>query len=183
PNLNVYRPADGYETAYAWGAALERTDGPSALLLTRQKVPPLTRAGGEMGDVRRGGYRVVGDGRPDLILAATGSEVSLAIDVRRALAEEGRDAHVVSIPCLEILNEQDPVYRAQLFPREVPVVTLEAGRTAPWKAIGGRDGLNIGIDRFGASAPADVLAEKFGLTVDSVVDRIRRWGSARPSDS
>ncbi len=135
-----------------------------------------------MGDVRRGGYRVVGDGRPDLILAATGSEVSLAIDVRDALAADGRSVHVVSIPCLEILQEQDPVYRARLFPRDVPVVTLEAGRTDPWRAIAGRDGLTIGIDRFGASAPASVLAEKYGLTVESVVGRIRRWEAGRPEE-
>ena len=183
PNLKVYRPADGYETALAWGSAIENTEGPTAIVLTRQSLPPLPRTGsGEMFDARNGGYRVVGEGRPDLVLAATGSEVALALAAQEALQSDELNVHVVSIPCLEVLDQQDPVYRTRLLPRDVPVVTLEAGRTAPWKALAGRDGLTIGIDRFGASAPAKVLAEKYGLTAEQVTEKIRAWLAGGPTD-
>ncbi len=176
PNLHVFRPADGFETALAWGMALERGDGPTAILLTRQKVPPIERsARGEMADPRRGGYVVAGNGKPDAILVGTGSELHLAMAARASLAEDGKNIRVVSVPCMEILEQQDPVYRARLFPREVPVATVEAGRTAMWRALSGRDGLNIGVDTFGASAPAKILGEQFGLTAEAVTARIRDW--------
>jgi len=176
PDLRVFRPADGLETALAWGMALERHDGPTALLLTRQKVPALTReATGALADPRRGAYLLAGDERPDAVVAATGSEVHLAVAARQTLAGEGRRLNVVSIPCLEVFLEQDPGYREGLFPDGVPAVTIEAGRTDPWKMLTGPRGLNIGIDRFGASAPAAVLAEKLGLTTEIVTERIRRW--------
>jgi transketolase len=176
PNLLVFRPADGFETALAWAMALERADGPSALLLTRQKVQPVERtASGETADPRRGAYLVAGDGKPDAVVAATGSEVHLALEARAALGAEGKKLHVVSVPCLEIFEAQDAGYRERLFPAGVPVATIEAGSTTPWRALAGPDGLSIGIDRFGASAPAEVLAEKFGLTAARVTDRIREW--------
>jgi len=176
PGLRVFRPADGFETALAWGMALERRDGPTALVLTRQKVPPIERsASGELANPRRGGYLVAGKNKPDAILVATGSEVHLAMQARERMREEGRRLHVVSVPCLEILLEQDPVYRARLFPRDVPVATIEAGRTDPWRGLSGRDGLNVGVDTFGASAPSAVLADRFGLTGDAVTGKIRDW--------
>ena len=101
---------------------------------------------------------------------------------QEALQSDELNVHVVSIPCLEVLDQQDPVYRTRLLPWDVPVVTLEAGRTAPWKALAGRHGLTIGIDRFGASAPAKVLAEKYGLTAEQVTEKIRGWLAGRPTD-
>jgi transketolase len=176
PNLHVWRPADGVETALAWGMALERRDGPSALVLTRQKLPPIERPGriGER-ELRRGGYLVAGDDHPDAVVAATGSELHLAMGARTALAPRGLRLSVVSIPCLEILEEQDAAYRASLFPPDVPVATVEAGRTLPWRALTGSRGLTIGIDRFGASAPGPVNGEKFGFTVEAVTSAIARW--------
>jgi transketolase len=176
PNLHVYRPADGLETAVAWGMALERRDGPAALLLSRQKVPPLDRrSAGELADPRRGAYLVAGDYDPDAVIAASGSEVHVALAAREALGREGKKINVVSMLCMELFDAQDDAHREALFPAGVPVATIEAGRTDPWKALAGRNGLCIGIDRFGASAPAGVLAEQYGLTAHQVTERIRAW--------
>jgi len=176
PRLHVFRPADGFETALAWGMALERDDGPTVLLLSRQKLPAIDRrATGDLADPRRGAYLVDGDSDADVVIAATGSELHLAVAAREALGADGKKVNVVSVPCLEIFLEQDPAYRAQLFPSGTPVVTIEAGVTDPWRVLAGTDGLTLGIDRFGASAPAEVLGEKFGFTVDSVVRRVREW--------
>ncbi|MDX1387943.1 MAG: transketolase [Acidobacteriota bacterium] len=180
PNLNVFRPADGFETALAWGMALEREDGPTTILLTRQKLPAIDRrATGELADARRGAYLVDGDDAPDAIVAATGSEVHLAVAAREALARDGRKINVVSVPCLEIFLAEDESYRRRLFPEAVPVATIEAGCTDPWRVLAGLDGLTLGIDRFGASAPGKVLGERFGFTAASVTDRIRAWLDSR----
>lgn len=176
PNLWVLRPADGYETAASWGLALARRSGPSALCLTRQKVPAIERtAAGELADPRRGAYVVAGGERPDVVIAATGSELHLAVEAAMALAGAGRRPRVVSVPCLELFDEQDATYRNALFPPGVPVATIEAGRTVPWRVLAGPGGLTIGADRFGASAPCAVIAERFGLTVEAVTARIREW--------
>ena len=176
PNLRVFRPADGFETALAWGMALERTDGPTALLLSRQKLPPIEReAAGELADPRRGAYLVARSDRPDAVLAATGSELHLALAARALLAETGKKIDVVSVPCLEIFLEQGRERRDRLFPKGVPVATLEAGRTDPWRVLAGPDGLTMGIDRFGASAPSAVVGEKFGFTAESVSARLLEW--------
>ncbi len=176
PNLRVFRPADGIESALAWGMALERADGPTAMLLSRQKLPAIQRqATGDLADPRRGAYLVSADPGPEAILAATGSEVHLAVAARDALTAEKRRISVVSIPCLEVFLEQDEDYRARLFPAGVPVATIEAGVTEPWRILAGTDGLLIGINRFGASAPGAVLAEKLGFTAQSVTDRVREW--------
>ncbi len=176
PNLHVFRPADGLETALAWGAALERTDGPTAIVLTRQSLPAIEReATGDLADPRRGAYRIAGDERPHAVAIATGSELHLAVAARRALAAEGKRLDVVSAPCLEIFARQDEAYRRRLLPPGLPAVSIEAGRTEPWRAWTGRGGLNLGIDRFGASAPAEVIAEKLGFMAESVTRRIRDW--------
>jgi transketolase len=176
PNLDVWRPADGGETALAWGMALERTDRPSAIVLTRQKLPPIERPLriGER-ELRRGGYLVAGDASPHAIVAATGSELHLAVAARDALAARGVKLNVVSIPCVEVLNEQDAAYRDALFPEGVPVATVEAGLTDPWRALTGASGLAIGIDHFGASAPGPVNGEKFGFTASAVTAKIEAW--------
>ena len=176
PNLQLFRPADGFETALAWGMALERTDGPTALVLTRQKLPAIERtATGSSADPRRGAYLIAGDMRPDAVIAATGSELHLAVAARDSLLEEGLRINVVSIPCLEIFRRQDASYRLSLFPRGVRIATIEAGRTEPWRSLAGADGLTLGIDRYGASAPGGVVGEKFGFTPQAVTERIRAW--------
>jgi len=180
PNLHVCRPADGLETALAWGHALERTAGPTALLLSRQKVPALVRESTTgVSDPQHGAYLLAGSGNPDVIVAATGSEVHLALAAREVLAAEGHQLNVVSIPCLELFDDQPAVYREAVFPTGVPVVTLEAGCTGGWKALSGSDGLSLGIDHFGASAPGSELARQFGMTPESVTDRIRQWLATR----
>jgi transketolase len=170
PDLFVIRPANAAEVAGAWELALNRTSGPTALILTRQGVP----AGGtDAVPVARGGY-VVRDG-DDAVLVATGSEVPTAIEAAEALAADGKSIRVVSMPCLEAFKEQDEGYRREILGSDLPVASLEAGITFGWGDIVGSDGLAIGIDRFGASAPAGVLAEKFGLTAPQVADKLRRW--------
>jgi transketolase len=176
PNLEVWRPADGVETALAWGMALERKDGPSAIVLCRQKLPSIERPLriGER-ELRCGGYLVAGDETPRAIVAATGSELHLAVGAREALAKRGIKLNVVSIPCVEVLHAQDRAYRDALFPDGVPVATIEAGRTDLWRALTGPQGLSIGIDHFGASAPGSVNGEKFGFTVEAVAGKIEAW--------
>lgn len=169
PNLVVFRPADGAETALAWGKALERRDGPTAILLTRQKLPPLKGpAGLPVADASRGGWVVADAEAPEAVLAATGSEVHLALEARRELAAAGRRIRVVSVTSLELLLDQDRSFRESLFPKGVPVATIEAGRTDPWRVLAGIDGWTFGIDTFGASAPGAVVAEHLGLTAGAV---------------
>jgi transketolase len=175
PNLHVVRPADALETAAAWTMAMTRRHGPTAFSLTRQKVPSVTRdAGFDPKTVLRGAYvaQEASGGKPDLVLIATGSELQLAVGAKAKLDGAGRKVRVVSAPCLECFGEQDPAYRASVLPKGVRRVSIEAGRTPPWQAIVGEDGLAIGIDHFGASAPDKVLGDKFGFTVDAVVAKV-----------
>jgi len=178
PGLTVFRPADGVETAMAWSWALKHSDGPTALILTRQSLPALTREQGfDPAEVGRGGY-VVSDsaGTPDLVIIGTGSEVSLAVEAKRILEERGHAARVVSMPSVGLFMGQPESYRDRILPPECDkVVVIEAGRSFGWGALAGKHGLVLGLDRFGASAPAKTLAEKFGFTPDQVVDRIASW--------
>ena len=167
PGIWVVRPADASETVEAWELALNRTDGPTVLLFTRQNLPVLER---ERGGVERGGY-VLREGE-DLVLVATGSEVSLALEAAELI---DRSVRVVSLPCWELFFEQDDDYRESVLGNDLPRVSIEAGATFGWERIIGSDGLAIGIDRFGASAPAADLAPYFGLTPQAVADRINSW--------
>ena len=167
PNLWVIRPADANETVEAWEVALNRTDGPVALVLTRQNLPVLDRV---RGGVAKGGY-VVRDG-DDVVLVATGSEVSLALEASDLLAAEGVSARVVSLPCWELFFAQDDEYRRSVLGEGIPRVGIEAGASFGWERIVG-DGPIIAIDRFGASAPADVLAEEFGFTPTAIAAAAR----------
>jgi transketolase len=176
PNVDVWRPADAEECAAAWAAALERRNGPTELILSRQKVaepPPGTRAS----EAARGGYVILREesGAPDLIFLATGSEVGVAVEAARELTKAGRRARVVSLPCLEVFNRQDAKYRDDVLPKAGRRVSIEAGRTDGWRAWVGADGLTIGVDRFGASAPYQVIAEKLGLDSPRVVARVKAW--------
>lgn len=165
PNIWVIRPADANEVVQAWEVALNRTDGPVALVLTRQGVPTLPT-----GHLAKGGY-VVRDGS-DVTIIATGSEVATALDTARLLEEDGFSARVVSLPCWELFARQPEDYRSEVL-GTAPRVSVEAASVFGWERIVGREGLSIGIDHFGASAPADVLAEQFGFTPQAVAAKVK----------
>jgi len=172
PNLVVIRPADGNETAQAWRVALERRDGPTALILTRQALPQITPAGN---DLARGAYVLAkaAGGAPDVVLVASGSEVSLAMAAREQLTREGMAARVVSMPSWELFDAQPADYRATVLPAGLPRVVIEAGITLAWARYAGNGGSVIGLDRFGASAPYKVLFDQFGFTVENIVRQVR----------
>jgi len=177
PQLVVVRPADAAETAAAWKVALERRDGPTALVLTRQAVPPLQREGLDaLNGVARGAY-VVADapgGKPDIVLIGTGSEVQLVCQARQQLLKEGVAARAISMPSWELFEAQPQAYRGAVLPPEVPLrVSVEAGVSQGWQRYVGLQGVVIGLDHFGASAPGDVVMERFGFTVEHVVARAR----------
>jgi transketolase len=180
PNLYTFRPADGLEVAACYWAALQLRERPSALVFTRQDLPPLNRHDGfQVADISRGGYTVDEDARKDIVVIATGSEVSLASAAARILRSQGIGLRLVSMPCVELFLEQPASVRDQIVPPGLPVVTLEAGRTFGWERFAGLDGLCIGIDHYGASAPGEVLAEKFGFTPEAVAQKIQGWWGAR----
>jgi len=177
PNLVVIRPADANETASAWRAALERRDGPTALVLTRQKLPILSESARDPAEtVARGAY-VLADssGTLDVLLIASGSEVHLALEARELLAEKGVGVRVVSMPSWELFDAQPESYREMVLPPEVTArLGIEAGVTQGWGKYVGWDGDVIGLDCFGASAPYKVLTEKFGFTAQAVVEQALR---------
>jgi transketolase len=172
PGLRVFRPADALETAECWQLALEWTHGPSLLALSRQNLPALRDDASE-NRCARGAYRLVeATAERRVILIATGSEVALARDVAAALEGQGIGAEVVSMPCWELFEAQDGAYRAEVLPEGPLRVSIEAGSTFGWERYVGREGLAIGLDAFGASAPAKDLFAHFGFTVDAIVPRI-----------
>ncbi|HMI30344.1 MAG TPA: transketolase [Candidatus Limnocylindrales bacterium] len=178
PGLEVWRPADGLETAMAWARALQRADAPTALVLTRQKLDPVERREGfDRREIWRGGYVLdeTGGGAPDVVLVGTGSEVPLAREARTKLQGEGIRARVVSMPCVEAFRAQPATYREAVIPRSAKRVVIEAARTEPWCEILGEDCLRIGLNRFGASAPASEIAEHLGFTPGAVAENVKRW--------
>lgn len=172
PNLAVIRPADANETTAAWKLALEAKDHPTALILTRQGLPTMIDADAAYEQVKKGAYVLSDSGSPDVTLLATGSEVSLALDSKKALHEKGIEARVVSMPSQEWFEKQSTSYKEEVLPLDVPVVSIEAGTTFGWERYTGRTGASIGIDTFGASAPGDLVMEKFGFNVDNVVSTV-----------
>ncbi|MEO5587131.1 MAG: transketolase [Novosphingobium sp.] len=172
PNLNVFRPADIIETAECWNLALQDKDTPSVLALTRQNLPQLRTAAAGVNLSAKGGYLLTAATAPrQVVLLATGSEVELAVNVAKSLEAQGIGADVVSLPSWELFDAQSAEYRAGVLPKDVLKVSIEAGVTLGWQKYVG-DGLTIGLDRFGASAPAEVLFEHFGFTVDKIVPQI-----------
>lgn len=173
PGLQVIRPADGIETAMAWQAALQY-NGPTSLILTRQKLPVIARtASFTPSDALKGGYIVSSpDGTPDVVVMASGSEVHIAAEAAAVLALQGIKARVISVPCLETFLDQPAEYRSQILPAGIPRVVFEAGRGMPWGSLIGCEGLFIGIEHFGASAPDKILAEQFGFTTPQVAEKI-----------
>lgn len=173
PNLHVWRPCDAYETAIAWKAAVERADGPAVLALSRQNLTPQPHEG-LAAEAERGGYVLVEPSTPArAILIATGSEVALAVDAAKTLAAEGVPVRVVSMPCLEVFSAQDAAYRSSVLPAALPKLAVEAGVTALWRGVVGSNGDVLGVDRFGESAPAAKVFEFLGLTVATIVERVR----------
>jgi transketolase len=179
PELDIWRPADGLETAMAWAHAVERPlgDRPSVLILSRQKLPALTRpAGFAPRDIWKGGYVVTEPAAaPDVVLLATGSEVGPSVAAARLLEADGRRVRVVSLPCLERFMAQPREYRDAVLGVGMRRVSVEAGRTAPWWQLVGDGGLTIGLDHFGHSAPGEVLADKLGFTAERIAERVKGW--------
>ncbi|MGA8890781.1 MAG: transketolase [Anaeromyxobacteraceae bacterium] len=176
PNLHVVRPADGLETALAWTHALQRRDGPTALVLTRQKIAKIDRPlGFDAAKVARGGYVVADPAGAKVTLVATGSEVATAQGAAALLAAKGVACRLVSVPCLTCFEAQPEAVRREVIPAGQRVAVVEAGRALEWWRIAGSDGLVIGIDGFGASAPEKALAEMYGLTAEKVAARVLGW--------
>ena len=175
PNLTVWRPCDTVETAVAWSAALGLKSGPSALLLTRQNVPFQPRDAAQIEAISRGAYVLSeSNGPAQAILIATGSEVGLAMDAQAKLAEAGIAVRVVSMPCTQAYDRQDRAYKSALLPDSTPKVAIEAGVTDFWWKYVGLTGSVVGIDTFGESAPAPVLFNYFGFTVEHVVAAVHK---------
>ncbi|MGH8638393.1 MAG: transketolase family protein, partial [Burkholderiales bacterium] len=181
PRMDVWRPCDSTETAVAWIAALERRDGPTSLLLSRQNLAFNARSDETVQAIARGGYVLVDadGGKPAAILIATGSEIALAVAAREKLAADGIAVRVVSMPSTTVFDRQDAAYRDAVLPRGVVRLAIEAGVPDPWRKYVGLEGDVIGIDRFGESAPAADVFEFFGFTVDNLVARARALIGAR----
>ncbi len=172
PNLVTIRPADGNETSQAWKVALERTQGPTALVLTRQGLPQIAPVDN---DLAKGAY-VLSDPKwiaPEIVLIATGSEVEIALNAKAQLADEGIGARVVSMPSWELFDAQPDQYRASVLPEDVPRLAIETGVSLPWSHYVGADGEVIGLDRFGASAPYQKIYQEFGFTAENVVEKAK----------
>lgn len=176
PNLETWRPADQVESAVAWKAAVERQDGPSALIFTRQNLAQQARTAEQLANVARGGYilRDCGCNNPDLILIATGSEVELAMNAAEVLAAEGKKVRVVSMPSSNVFDKQDAAYRESVLPRHITKrVAIEAQISDFWYKYVGFEGRIVGMNSFGESAPADQLFKLFGFTVENVVAKAK----------
>ncbi len=179
PNLNTFRPCDTIETAECWALALSSPETPSVLALTRQSLPQLRGEGDERWTVEsnrcaKGGYRLR-DATADrkVVIVASGSEVALAMGCADQLEADGIGADVVSMPCTELFDAQDEAYKADVLPRDALIVSIEAGSTLGWERYTGRDGINIGMETFGGSAPASDLFAHFGFTADAIVPQIQ----------
>jgi len=170
PDLAVWRPADANETSAAWGAAID-ANGPTAMILSRQNLPVLAGTENDA-DVGRGGYVLQdSDQTAQVVLVSAGSEVQHCVAAASTLRAEGIEARVVSLPCWEVFETQSADYRKSVLPSDVPTVSIEAGTTFGWSKYADT---TLGIDRFGASAPGDVVMEKLGMTAGAVVEAVRQ---------
>jgi transketolase len=170
PNVDVFRPCDLTETAEAWDCALRRKDGPSVLALTRQNLPQLRKDNGAKNLTALGAYELLGaDGRAEVTIFASGSEVSLAVKARSALLNEGILARVVSVPCLDRFLAQPESYRKKVIGRAKVKIGVEAAIRLGWDSLIGTDGAFIGMNGFGASGPAGKVYQHFGITADAIV--------------
>ncbi|MDH4322406.1 MAG: transketolase, partial [Desulfobulbaceae bacterium] len=175
PNANIWRPCDAVESAVAWKSAVEKQDGPSCLAFSRQNLPHMARSEEQLANIRRGGYILAdcGCAKPDAIIIATGSEVELAMNAAKVLADKGKKIRVVSMPCTNLFDAQDAAYRESVLPAAVTArVAVEAGVSDGWYKYVGLQGKVVGLDRFGESAPAGELFKLFGFTTENVVKAV-----------
>jgi transketolase len=178
PNCDFVRPCDALECAAAWTMALDRRDGPTVIALSRQNLPPIPRPNGfDAKTMMRGAYVIADADKPTLVLIATGSEVSLAIEAKKLLEQKGDRVRVVSALCYERFEREDEAYRKSVLPPGVVRVSIEIGSTAGWRGVVGDTGLTIGLDHYGASAPAKVIAKEFGFVPEAVVKKIEAFRS------
>jgi transketolase len=173
PQLDNWRPCDTVESAIAWQQAIERKDGPSTLIFSRQNLPFQSRSAAQIADIKRGGYILRDAADAKAILIATGSEIELATKAADALAAEGIAVRIVSMPCTDVFDRQDAAYKASVLQRGVPRVAIEAGVTSFWYKYVGLEGAVVGIDTFGESAPAGELFKHFGFTTENVVAKVK----------
>ena len=175
PNMDVWRPCDTVESTVSWAHAIERRDGPSSLLFSRQNLPFQARPPEQVEAIRRGGYVLsdAADGTPQAVIIATGSEVGLAMSAQKTLTEAGVAVRVVSMPSTNVFDRQEAAYKAEVLPLGIPRVAVEAGVTGLWHKYVGLEGAVVGIDTFGESAPAGDLFKHFDITADAVVRAVR----------
>ena len=174
PNMAVWRPCDSAESLVAWAAAAKAADHPSCLIFSRQNLPFMSRNEQQLADIVRGGYVLrPASGNAQAVIIATGSEVELAINAQAALAAEGIAVQVVSMPCTNVFDQQDAAYRNSVLPPHLPRVAVEAGVSDGWYKYVGLNGAVVGLDRFGESAPAELLFKEFGFTTEHVVEVVK----------
>jgi len=176
PNMDLWRPCDTVESIAAWVAAVERKDGPTSLVFTRQNLAFQKRDANQIANIRKGGYVLseAGGGKPQAVIIATGSEVTLAMEAQKLLAAEGVKVRVVSMPSTSVFDKQDQTYKDSVLPKGVKRVAVEAGVTGGWYKYVGLDGAVVGMDCFGESAPAPELFKHFGFTADNVVATVKK---------
>jgi transketolase len=175
PRMSLWRPCDAVESAVAWKCAIERKQGPSCLIFSRQNVPHQVRTAEQISNIQRGAYVLVDcEGVPQALIIGTGSEVSLAVNAAKQLKEDGLRVRVVSMPSMDVFDAQDPAYRENVLPSRVTVrVAIEAGLQDSWYKYVGTSGKIIGVNTFGESAPAPEVYKHFGVTVDNVVKAVK----------
>ena len=175
PNMEVWRPCDTVESAVSWVAAVERKDGPSSLIFSRQNLAFQKRDAAQIANIRKGAYVLseADGGQPKAVIIATGSEVSLALEAQKALAAEGISVRVVSMPSTNVFDKQDQAYKDSVLPKGIKRVAVEAGVTGGWYKYVGLDGAVVGMDSFGESAPAPELFKHFGFTTENVVKAVK----------
>jgi transketolase len=180
PNMAVWRPCDTAESLVAWAEAVKAADHPSCLIFSRQNLPFISRSAQQLADIQRGGYviRAAEEGAAQAVIIATGSEVELALNAQTVLAEQGVFVNVVSMPSTNVFDKQDAQYQASVLPQGLPRIAVEAGVSDGWYKYVGLNGAVIGLDRFGESAPAELLFKEFGFTVDHVVEVVKNVLSA-----
>jgi transketolase len=174
PGLDVWRPGDTVESAVAWVQAIEKQDGPSVLVFSRQNLPFQARTAAQIKDIRKGGYVLADAPGAKAVILATGSELSLAMDAHKQLLAKGIPTRVVSMPSTNVFDRQDAAYRTQVLPKGLPRIAIEAGVTDFWRKYVGLEGQVIGLDRFGESAPAPKLFEFFGITANHIVKAVEQ---------
>jgi len=174
PNMSVWRPADAVETAVAWKAALQNSTGPTSLVLTRQGVPHLERSNEQLADIEKGAYILADcDGEPEVIVIATGSEVSISLEAVKSLQAEGKAVRLVAMPSTDVFDVQDDAYRESVLPAGVRKrVAVEAAQVDYWRKYVGLDGKVVGMSTFGESAPGKVVMEHFGFTAENIADQV-----------